>query len=80
MTEQTTGYLYLVTVKLPSREEHDTKNKKVGKCIGNTICTDVTGEHHTVVATSQARVDAIRDTGQHITRIEKVRFDMESAS
>lgn len=62
----------LVTVKLPKNPEHDPRNKKTGLCPVSPTCTDVTGEHHTVVARSAAEVEELREKFGHITRIERV--------
>ena len=67
---------YLITVKLPRNPNHDPRNKVVGSCPVNPdeLCTDVTGEHHTLLVRSDADLDAItawaREEFGHVTRIE----------
>lgn len=69
--------LQLVTVKLPKNPRHDPKNKVTGICpVGfDHVCTDMTGEHHTIVVTSAA---ALRELSKsvHVTRVETVNIDM----
>ena len=67
---------YLITVKLPKNPSHDPRNKVTGPCPVNfeEWCTDVTGEHHTVVIRSDLDLDAVtawaRKKFSHVTRIE----------
>ena len=75
----------LVTVKLPRNPEHDPRRKVTGPCpVNGSVCTDVTGEHHTVavsappgcaesaaIAGAEAFIRAARP-GIHITRSEIV--------
>ena len=63
--------LYLVTIKLPKNPKHDPRNKKTAGCPVSEECTDSTGEHHTVIARSEAEVEDVRKTFEHITRVEK---------
>lgn len=65
----------LVTIKLPKNPEHDPSDKKTGPCPVSPTCTDVTGEHHTVIARSLAEVEALREKFGHITRIETAPTD-----
>lgn len=63
----------LVTVKLPKHPDHDPHNKVTGQCpVNGTLCTDVTGEHHTVLVYSQLDVLMLMDK-HHITRVESVK-------
>jgi hypothetical protein len=67
---------YIVTVKLTRSPLHDPHNKVTGECPAlGVMCTDVTGEHHSVVleATSveQAAVKA-RGMFGHVTRVEEI--------
>lgn len=72
---------FLITVKLPKNPDHDPRNKVTGPCpvdmTRGRICTDVTGEHHTVLVAAPD-LEAARRTmlllkpGIHITRIEEV--------
>lgn len=69
--------VYVVTVKLPRNKDHDQRNKKIGSCQFSPYCTDVTGEHHSFIATAedetQLRQQLKTTTGcQHVTRIERV--------
>lgn len=66
--------MYLVTVKLPRNPKHDPRRKVAGNCpVTGLYCTDVTGEHHTVLIEASdvttAEVDARMLYG-HVTRIE----------
>lgn len=68
---------YLVTVKYPRRADHDPRNKVTGDCPANPgkTCTDVTGEHHTILCKSESILDArapLEAQGIHVTRIEEV--------
>lgn len=72
--------VYLVTLKLPKNSEHNPRDKKTGRCPAdqNGICTDQTGEHHTVLIVENDIVQAkARFPGQHITRIEVVPVHQE---
>lgn len=65
--------LKMVTVKLPKNPNHDPQNKVTGPCpVGfvNTQCTDVTGEHHTLLVADE-QVSSLK-ARYHITRIEDV--------
>jgi hypothetical protein len=75
--------IVLVTVKLPRDPKHDPHNKVAGLCpVSGFRCTDVTGEHHTVMvdvplegdtsaAVSQAEAYVrSEEPGIHITRSE----------
>lgn len=61
----------LVTVKLPKHPDHDPHNKVIGQCPMGGMCTDVTGEHHTVLVYSEREVAELA-FGYHITRVESV--------
>lgn len=69
---------YLVTVKLPKNPEHNPRDKKTGPCPVNGLpCTDVTGEHHTVlVKLDDVDAEGVREIYQavytHVTRVETV--------
>lgn len=69
---------FLVTVKLPKNPDHDPRNKKVGQCPVNTdiLCTDITGEHHTVLWEGDSLYQAMfywkSDRGLHVTRVEEI--------
>lgn len=71
---------YLVTVKLKKNPDHDPHNKVTGKCPvrPNKLCTDVTGEHHTVMnsvsedVTAEQVAASWREKGLHVTRVEEV--------
>lgn len=66
--------LYLVTVKVPKSPGHDPRNKVTGTCpVTEEECTDVTGEHHTLIVhapTVQDADDFSRARYGHVTRIE----------
>lgn len=64
----------LITVKLPKTVAHDPHNKVTGTCpLSGQRCTDVTGEHHTVLVRG-GDVEAAKLAWRkfHITRIERV--------
>ena len=68
---------FLVTVKLPKRDDHDPHNKKTGMCPAapRKLCSDMTGEHHTILLESESLDDAKRHwslQGHHVTRVEEV--------
>jgi hypothetical protein len=66
---------YLVTTKLPRNPDHDPKSKRTGACIASPHCTDVTGEHHTMLIEAADDTDILVQAGKlglHITRIERV--------
>lgn len=75
-----TIHTYLVTVKLPKNPEHDPRNKRVAACPANkgpgraAVCTDHTGEHHTILVRSTRSSEAValwaREHYGHVTRIE----------
>lgn len=68
---------FLVTVKLPRRPEHDPSHKVTGRCPvpGGGTCTDVTGQHHTVLVhadTIDLAALSLGIAGHHITRVESL--------
>lgn len=70
---------WLVTVKLPRNPGHDPQHKVTGPCPvwfrHPRTCTDVTGQHHTVLVSADSAELAAADAlvaGFHITRIEEV--------
>lgn len=75
-----TIHTYLVTVKLPKNPAHNPRDKKVAACPANkgpgraAVCTDHTGEHHTILVRSSRRIESVslwaRETYGHVTRIE----------
>lgn len=65
-------HAYLVTIKLPKNPDHNPHDKKLGRCEVSPLCSDSTGEHHTVLAHGNLEVDALRRS-YHITRVEEVR-------
>jgi hypothetical protein len=64
--------MYIVTVKFPRDPAHDPKNKKTGKCPVSEHCTDVTGQHHSFIAATEADLELVKMAYEHITRIERV--------
>lgn len=66
--------LYIVTIKLPKNPEHNPHDKKTGECAVSALCTDVTGEHHSLLVEATddavAAVVARRHGYQHVTRVE----------
>lgn len=64
---------FLVTVKLPRKPEHDPFNKQTGECpVSGRFCSDITGQHHTVLIEAIGSREAAEQVGHHITRIEEV--------
>lgn len=65
--------MHLVTVRLPKNPFHNPRAKVAGDCPAapGMTCTDVTGEHHTILVSSTALVE-LHATYPHITRIEQV--------
>jgi len=75
----------IVTVKLPRNPKHDPRNKITGKCplfkkpfvpfeyVGDFICTDVTGSHHSYIETGKD-LEQIKNRAKskygHVTRVE----------
>ena len=72
------GKLFLVTVKLPKNPAHNPRDKRTGPCPVNVteVCTDTTGEHHTIVVHGSDVEDVstfVRERFAHITRLESCR-------
>lgn len=68
---------FLVTIKLHKNPNHNPKMKVAGICPANPdkLCSDITGEHHTLLWEGNSLVDAIehwRGMGLHVTRVEEV--------
>lgn len=70
---------YIVTVRGEKDPEHDPKAKRTGECEVSPECTDVTGEHHSLLmeATSAdaARALLLSSRYEHVTRVERVPDD-----
>lgn len=70
--------IFIVTVKLDKDPHHNPRAKVTGECRmrRNMNCTDVTGEHHSILmaAVSRERVAEVlaRKGIRHITRIEEL--------
>lgn len=68
--------LFIVTVKLPKNVDHNPRDKQYGGCPVSplAICTDTTGEHHSILVqaddSTSAHTVATRNGYKHITRIE----------
>lgn len=63
----------IVTIKLERDPDHDPRNKVTGKCpASGGMCTDVTGEHHTLLARNHIEFDSILAKFPHVTRVEDV--------
>jgi len=71
-----TIHRYIVTLKLPKKPDHDPRNKKTGPCQFARVCTDVTGEHHSLLISSPATIEEIKEAykkrGVHVTRVEQM--------
>lgn len=65
------GRMRLVTIKLPKNPKHDPHNKVTGPCPVSGSCTDVTGEHHTVLIYTDSGLEKLTAL-HHITRVEEV--------
>ncbi len=68
---------FVITVKLPKNPEHNPREKKTGPCpVTGLPCTDVTGEHHSMVRDHPGlTAEQVRDlyaTEFHVTRVESV--------
>ena len=66
---------YIVTIKLPRNPNHDPHNKVTGTCpasLDGETCTDVTGEHHSLLVRDQEAMDVWLNSGVHVTRVEQV--------
>lgn len=66
---------YIVTIKLPKDSGRDPHNKMAGRCPANQdrVCTDITGEHHSLLFTApslEAAYDMARKQFKHVTRVE----------
>lgn len=63
-------YNYLVTIKIPAPKR---EGKEVGPCPVSNFCTDMYGDHHTVLARGK-NVEEVEKMfeGRHVTRIEMV--------
>lgn len=73
---------FLVTIKIKKHPIHDPHNKVTGQCPitpwgvddSPKLCSDVTGEHHTLIREGES-LEAIRETfgkHYHVTRIEEL--------
>lgn len=67
--------MYIVTIKLDKNPNHDPRNKRTGPCpVNGEICTDMTGEHHTILMKGTS-IEDVKDyfsgLGVHVTRIER---------
>jgi hypothetical protein len=64
----------IVTIKLPKNPLHNPNQKKTGKCpVSGNVCTDVTGEHHSILVEGNNIEDITKEVKKrfsHITRIE----------
>jgi hypothetical protein len=65
----------MITVKLPKNPEHNPREKKTGPCpVTGLPCTDVTGEHHTIVSDVVGKtIEQVREAFEsefHVTRVE----------
>lgn len=65
--------IFIVTVKEPRNPDHDPHNKQVGKCRFSEYCTDVTGQHHSLLVSAPDEADVRAQFSKtQITRIEEV--------
>lgn len=60
---------WIITIKQPKNKLHDPRNKQTGPCVVSSLCTDVTGEHHSFIGTA-SDIEKLKTDGTHITRIE----------
>jgi hypothetical protein len=68
---------YIVTIKVPKNPKHDPHNKVIGPCpiAFNKDCTDVTGEHHSFLFSSEEPIDEVRRywaVEYRVTRVEQL--------
>ncbi len=66
----------IVTVKLPRNPAHNPREKVTGTCPLShpdepLLCTDVTGEHHSILTTTDVKLEW-EEQGFHVTRVEEV--------
>lgn len=66
------GPRYLVTFKGRRNPEHNPRAKQTGACPVSTQCTDVTGEHHTLLVVGDAALEAALEAYSPVTRVELV--------
>jgi hypothetical protein len=73
--------LFIVTVKMPKNPVHDPKNKITGACpTYGQWCTDVTGEHHSLLIEARSADDVRAYLGRiqvHLTRIERAETPLD---
>lgn len=79
--------IFLVTVKLERDSKHNPAAKVTGQCPASSVpatCTDVTGQHHTILFDTDddsTTIDDVRTlfdvTGLHVTRIEETSLGSE---
>lgn len=66
--------LFIVTVKIAKLGSHDPRNKKTGECVVSADCSDVTGQHHSLLVEATdaagAAVVARRHGFATVTRVE----------
>lgn len=76
ITPSETYHTYLITVKLPKNPTHNPRKKIMGPCpVNGEPCSDVTGEHHTVLMRGTQGIEWVRDKyarQYHVTRVESV--------
>lgn len=70
---------YVVTVKYPKQPGHDPKNKRTGECPVSSACTDVAGEHHSFLVTTDD-LDRVLSNYEHVTRVEEVETRLDMAA
>lgn len=69
---------YLVTVKVAKTADHDPHNKVIAPCPASPdkVCSDATGEHHTILWNDISMVAAYNYwrhlRNMHVTRVEEV--------
>lgn len=67
----------IVTIKLPKNPAHNPHAKVTAPCAVSEVCTDSTGEHHSVIALDD-EVETMREQYGHITRVEDVEADISA--
>lgn len=67
---------FIVTVKIRRDIKHDPRNKVTGTCPVSSMCTDLTGAHHSYLTTgfsvSEVLEMARLNGWEHVTRVEEV--------
>ena len=62
----------IVTIRLPRNPDHDPLHKKSGLCpVSNEYCTDITGEHHSILMEASVDFDTFMTVAEGIAKAHK---------